>query len=145
MAKKLSPEDQKLLDGLRDRLVLTVQFIENAQDFPSGSELRAIVENVTSKGDLRSLRLLAREIDSMTTSLAPHEREGLEAHLASRLGVDSQAERADLRRRMEAVLARGTIASEKERRRLEEYADMLEATDGDPGEIAAVRRLLAST
>jgi hypothetical protein len=60
MAKKLSPEDQKLLDGLRDRLVLTVQFIENAQDFPSGSELRAIVENVTSKGDLRSLRLLAR-------------------------------------------------------------------------------------
>jgi hypothetical protein len=46
---------------------------------------------------------------------------------------------------MEAVLARGTIASEKERRRLEEYADMLEATDGDPGEIAAVRRLLAST
>jgi hypothetical protein len=91
------------------------------------------------------MRVLAREIDKMTIALAPHEREGLEALLQQRLGVDKDAERAELRRQVTTALERGAVASEKERRRLEEYVEMLEATGGDPAEIAAVTELLRST
>jgi hypothetical protein len=78
----------------------------------------------------------------MTIGLAPQQRDGLDALLRQRLGVDKDQERSELRERIAQVLRRGTIASEKERRRLEEYADSLEATGGNPAEVAAVRDLL---
>ena len=105
--------------------------------------MRAIVEDAATRQDLRTLRLIGREVDAMTIALAPHERDGLEAILRDRFGVDADAERAELKRRVAAVIARGTVASEKERRRLEDYAEMLEATGGDPAEIEAVRRLVS--
>jgi hypothetical protein len=142
--KKLRPEDEAAVNALREQLLLTIRFIEDAQDFPGGPELRGIVESAAAKGDLRTMRLLARETDDMTIALAPHEREGLEALLRERLGVDKDAERAELRRRVAAVIERGTVASERERRRLEDYAEMLEATGGEPAEIEAVRRLIGS-
>ena len=142
MPKKLSPEHESALQTLKERLLLTVRFIEDVQDFPSGADLRNIVESAAAKRDLRSLRLMSRDVDAMTLSLAPHERDGLEALLRQRLGVDKEAERAEWARDVAAAIKRGTVASEKERRRLEDYVEMLEATGGDPAEIDAVRRLL---
>jgi hypothetical protein len=103
-----------------------------------------IVEGAARKGDLRTLRLMGKEIDAMTVALQPHQRDGLEALLLARLGVDKDLEREELRQQVAAVVARGIIASERERRRLESYAEMLEATGGDPGEVRAVRRLISS-
>jgi hypothetical protein len=140
--KKLNPEEEIAARRLRDRIVMTIQFIEDVQDFPSGVQMRAIAESAANSGDYRTLRLLAKEIDAMTIALATHERDGLEALLQTRLDVNKDAERAEERKNVAAVLRRGTIASEKERRRLEEYVDSLEATGGDPGEIEAVRHLL---
>ena len=127
---------------LRDRLILTVRFIEKRQEFPSAPHLRAIVDAAAAKGDLRALRLIVKEVDAMALSLDPAERERLELLLESQLGVNRDVERARLRAKVTDALQRGTISSEKERRRLEEYADMLEITNGDPAEIAAVRRLV---
>lgn len=144
MAKKqLRPQDVTMLQMLRDRSILTISFVEAAHDFPSGAAFRAAVEDAAAKQDLRVLRLLSSEIDKMTIALPSHEREGLEAILQGRLGVDKDAERAELQRQVSSILARGTIASEKERRRLEDYAEMLEATGGDKAEIDAVRRLVS--
>jgi hypothetical protein len=145
MTKRLKPEDQATLSALRERLLLTLAFFENAQEFPSGRRFRDLVESAAAAESLRDMRVLAREIDKMTIALAPHEREGLEALLQQRLGVDKDAERAELRRQVTTALERGAVASEKERRRLEEYVEMLEATGGDPAEIAAVTELLRST
>lgn len=143
MAKKRASSDRQAQVGaLRDRLVLTLQFMERAQDFPSGPKMREMVAHAADQGDYRNLRLMAKEVDAMTVALAPHERDGLEALLSSRLGIDKDAERDEMRRRVAVVLRRGTIASERERRRLGDYAEMLEATGGDPAEIAAVRRLI---
>ena len=144
MKKKLTGEDECTLGALRDRLLLTIQFIESVEDFPSGSQLRALVEGAAAKGDLRTLRLLAREVDQMTIALQSDQRDGLEAILRQKLGVDKDRERAELRREVARVIERGTVASEKERRRLEDYAELLEATGGDEAEIAAVRRLVRS-
>ena len=130
---------------LRDRLLLTIRFIENAQDFPSGQQLREIVEVSAAKGDLRTLRLIAREIDDMMIALAPHERDGLEALLLSRFGIDKDSEREELGRWAASILERGTIRSEKERRRLEDYVEQLTATGGDPAQIQAVTSLLQSS
>lgn len=145
MAKRKSASGgQADLPALRERLILTLRFIEDVQEFPSGQQMRSIVEDAASKRDIRSLRLLAKEIDAMTIALAPHERDGLEALLLSRLGVDKDIERADLQRQVARVLERGSIASEKERRRLEEYVEMLEVTGGDPKEAESVRQLIRS-
>jgi hypothetical protein len=145
MAKsKLRPEDEIKMHALRDRLLLTIRFFEDAEDFPSGEQMRRLVETATAKGDLRTLRLMSREIDAMSVGLAPQQRDGLEAILRQRLGIDKVEERAILSAQIAAIIARGTVASEKERRRLEDYAEMLEATGGDRTEIDAVRRLVNS-
>lgn len=143
--RKLKPEDAATSIALRERLLLTISVIENVQDFPSGQQLRELVDSAGDRGDLRSLRLMVREMEAMTITLAPHERDGLEAVLKARFGVDKDAERGELRRAVAAALERGSIASEKERRRLEDYVEMLEATGGDPAEIQAVRQLIRSS
>jgi hypothetical protein len=143
--KSLTARQNHLLQGLRIQSMLTLQFIEAAHEFPSGERFRKAVEDDVENGDLRMLRLLSREIDAITLALPPNEREGLEAILRNRLGVDKDAQRAELRHRIAGIIVRGTIASEKERRHLEDYLEMLEATGGDPSEIAAVRRLIGSS
>lgn len=142
--KKANPEAELALEKLAQRLLITLRFFEGVQDFRGGATLRGMIETAAAKRDMRSLRLMAREIDAMATALFPEQREGLEAILEQRVGVDKDAERAELQKRVAAVLERGSIASEKERRRLEDYAEMLEATGGNPAEIRAVRRLLES-
>lgn len=127
---------------LGQRMLMSIEFAANAQDFPGAVDLRAIVERAILNCDLRTARLLNREVNDLMIGLAPHEREGLEALLRQRLGVDTDRERAELRRQIAKILQRGSVASEKERRRLEDYAEALEASGGDESEIAAVRRLL---
>lgn len=139
-----SPEDGFMLHAIRDRLLVTIQFFEDAQGFPSGAQMRQLVTDAAQREDLKSLRLITREVDAMAVALAPHERDGLEAMLLARFGVDRDAERAAFRLYVASVIERGSIASEKERRRLEDYVEMLEATGGDPAEVAAVRRLMRS-
>lgn len=132
------------IEELRERMLVTIDFIERVEEFPSARQLREIIANAVRNEDARTLRLVAKEVDAMALALPDHEREGLEALLLSKVGVDKAAERQALRRKVEQVLQRGTVASEKERQRLEEYIDMLVATGGEASEIAAVRRLLAS-
>jgi hypothetical protein len=138
------PEDESDLTQLRDRLLLEITFLEDAQDFPSGSELREVVEAAAARKDKRSLRLIARDLDAMTNTLERHQRDALDALLKARLGVDKDFERATLRRHVADVIKRGTIASAKERQRLEEYADIIEIAGDHFAELKAVRQLLRS-
>jgi hypothetical protein len=144
MPRKLTDEQGRELRTLEQRIRLTIDFVENAQQLSSAGELRAIVDAAVAKQDLRTVRLLNREISDMTLGLAPHEREGLEAMLQARLGMSAATERAAMSQMFARALARGSIASEKERQHLEAYAEMLEATQGDESELAAVRRFLQS-
>ena len=144
MKRKLKPEDQKTLKALRDRIVLTLEFINETEDSGIiGQKLRTKTDLAFEKGNLRGMRLMAREIDSFTVAMAAHQRDGLEAILKARLGVDKDYERSKLRLKVAAVIKRGSISSEKERRRLEDYLEMLEATGGDATEAEAVRMLLS--
>jgi hypothetical protein len=143
--KSRRTEDSVALAPLRARLMTTIQFIESLHDFPSGKAFRAAIEKAAAANDLRTLRLLGREIDAMASvALPPHERDGLDAMLQHQLGVDREAERAAWSARVAAAIERGAIASEVERRHLEDYAEMLEATEGDAAELAAVRALLSN-
>ncbi|HZS60999.1 MAG TPA: hypothetical protein VFA43_17110 [Gemmatimonadaceae bacterium] len=145
---KLSPEQESQLRALFDRIMLTIDFSESVGGFRTAAlpdMLRKSARQILDEGDLRDMRRMAREIDEASTfGLPPRHREGLEAMLASRLGVDADAERAEMRAKAAAAIKRGKVGSEKERRRLEDYAEMLEATGGDPEEIAAVRRLIGA-
>ncbi len=132
-----------MLEALRNRLLATIRFVESSHEFPSGEAFRTAIEKAAAEKDLRMLRLLAREIDAMATvALPPHERDGLDAMLHHQLGVDREAERAEWAERVATAIRRGSIASEVERRHLEDYAEMIEATGGDQAAIDAVRRLL---
>jgi len=142
MKRRLNASDEAALRRLRDRLALTLDFIESVQEFPSGAAVRKLVQESADQSDLRGLRLLAREIEMSPIGLAPHERDGLEALLQERLGVDIEAEREAISANASVAIRRGTIASEKERRRLEDYAEQLEARDPTSPEAAAIRGLL---
>lgn len=91
------------------------------------------------------MRLIAREIDMSLIGLAPYERDSFDALLQERLGVDVEAERAELAKKAAVARRRGTIASAKERRRLEDYAERLEASDPASAEARAIRELLRKT
>lgn len=142
MKRKLRPEDEVTMNALRQRALATINFVTSVQDFPLAFMYRENVERAASSGDLRKLRLIARDIDQMTIGLEPHQRDGLEAVLQQRLGIDVSAERAVQQARIAKIIDRGTIASEKERRHLEDFAEMLEATGLDPENLRLIRRLL---
>lgn len=140
--KQLSLEDQHALGALTKRLLTIVQFIEDTQESVFAPQLRKVVESLAARGELRRMRIIARDIDAMTVALAPHQREGLEAILQHRLGIDKEAERAEMSRLAAVAIKRGRVAGEKERRRLERYVEMLEAIGGDRTELEAVEDLL---
>jgi hypothetical protein len=144
MSKTSSEELQARVQAVKARLELVIDFVAETNDFPSASQIRAIVAAAAARRDLRTLRLVRRDIDAMTIALAPEQREALSGLLRERLGIDVESERLELKRAAETAIARGRVASEKERRRLEDYAEMLEATGGDPTEIESILRLVNS-
>jgi len=58
MAKTMNPEDEATLAALSERMLLAIRFIEDAQEFPSGAQLRGIIEWAMKRRDLRTLRLI---------------------------------------------------------------------------------------
>jgi hypothetical protein len=83
--RTLTPEDEFQIAALRDRLISTVQFIEQVEEFPSGPQIRTVVEEAAANSDLRTLRLLARDIDEITLALAPSDKSRLTELLRERL------------------------------------------------------------
>jgi hypothetical protein len=143
--KKLNPEAEKEVSALRERLVLTLRFIQEAgDDFPNCDQWLELVDNAATNGELRTLRLLVREVNELVATLTRDQMNDLRALLQARLGVDMDAERRDLQLQIARALKRGTIASEKERRRLEEYVEMLEVNGGNQAQIEKIEQLLRS-
>lgn len=127
---------------LGTRLRLTIEFIERVQDFPDGAALRAIVDEEVAKQRLRSLRILARDVDEMALTLTPAQRKQLQATLEEHSDVDVDAEWNAQRTAMDALVQRGEIRSERERKRVERYLEALIARSGPSSEIRAIRSLL---
>jgi hypothetical protein len=139
-----STEDEARLVELHSRLTLILRFIGDVEDFPSGPQILEIVEAAMSRRDLRTLRRIERDVEEMALALAPGERERLQTQLRTRTTGPSDLGRDRAHAEAAALLARGEIRSEKERRRLEQYADSLGATPGADTElIEAIQRLLA--
>lgn len=143
--KKTTPEHAAQLLELRDRILLTVEFLDNHEGLGEfGQALCEAARTNFAKGDLRSMRLIARQVDAFTIGLPAPQLEGLDAILRERLCIDKDTERRQTRAFMASILERGTIASEKQRRKVEDYLEGLQANNGDPAEIEAIKRLLQS-
>src|SRR4051812_10652808 len=122
--KSSDNQNSSTFDSVRERVLLTLNFLDQTQDLgPIGEQMRNVIDSASAKRDLKALRLIARDLDALTTAMPPHERDGLEAVLKSRLRVDKDAERAAASQRVASVLRRGKIRSEKERQHLQEYLD----------------------
>lgn len=130
--------------ALGKQLLLTIEFIERLQDFPSGPQLREIVRSEMERGRLAALRILERDVREMALTLSPHERDGLEALLEQRLGYDADAAWLAERAAARLSLAAGRVRSERERRRLERYLEALVVRGDDANEAAAIEALLKS-
>lgn len=141
MAAAINPE----LVALRDRIVITIQYLDDVDDL--GEFADAVVrqtEACFSKGKLGPLKLIANQIDSFTVALNMQQRDGLDAILGARLGVDRDAERASREHYLACVIASGRIASAKQRRKIEEYLERLESENGDPALIQEIAKLLSA-
>lgn len=145
MARKQTVDPDDEISALADRLETTIDFVEHTQHFPSGPAIRGIIENAVGRRDLRALRLICRDVDAMLVALDRKDRDALEAVLSKDHGVDRGSEQAELNRQVASIIRRGTIASERERRRLEDYLENLQATGGDAATIERLRQLLRSS
>jgi len=144
--KEPSASNRESLGVLRARAIATIDFVEARYDFPSGAVFRDAIENAAGTGNLRLIKVLSREIDKMATvSLPKHERDGLDAVLQDQLGVSREVERDARSVRIANALKRGGVASEVERRHLEDYMEELAASGDDPDLLDAIRRLLAAS
>lgn len=139
---KTHAERTQLAHALGAQLLLTIEFIERVQDFPSGPQLREIISSEMHRGRLAGLRILERDVKEMTSTLAPNERDGLEALLKQRLGYDADAAWHAERAAMRVALVAGRIRSEKERVRLERYLEALIVRGDGKDEAAAIEALL---
>lgn len=130
---------------LRERITVTLRFLDDAEDLGDfGREILRKTEELYAKRSLRGLRLIAKQVDAFAIGLSRDQRDGLEAILRARVGVDKEDERAQMREQIARVLAKGRIDSEKQRRRLEDYLDALGATGDDAAQAEALRRLLSA-
>ena len=142
--RMLTPDEETRLAQLRSSLILTLEFIEEVEDFPIGPAMRAVIERAAAGKDLRTLRLMEPDIREMTLALSPAQRAALDERVRRAADVPRDPARDEMKREVEALLARGTIRSERERRRLEAYADQLVASgELDPAELDAIQRVLA--
>ena len=135
-------ERRQQAQALGERLMLTIEFIERVQDFPSGSQLREIVRSEMQRGRLAALRMLERDVAEMTLTLAPHERDGLEALLRQRSGYDADAAWLAEQTAAKLSIAAGRVRSEKERQRLERYLEALVVRGEHQDEASAIEALL---
>jgi hypothetical protein len=130
---------------LRERITVTLRFIDEAEDLGDfGREILRKTDELFAKRSLGGLKLIAKQVDAFMIGLTQDQRDGLEAILKARIGVDREAERARGRDEVAQILTKGRIDSEKQRRRLEDYLEALESTGEDAAEAAAIRRLLSS-
>lgn len=139
----LSPEKAAEVPRLHHRIITTLRFIEEAGPFRYGDRFREVTERAVARNDLRGLRQVVREVEALTIALPKDKRAALSAALTEVVGDEREAERVRQLELVEMALARGTVASEKERKRLELYLDELEADNEDPNKIAALRALLS--
>lgn len=73
-----------------ERLLRKLKFLEKVQIFPSGPALRAVVSESIRLGNLRGLKLIARDVDEMMSTLSPDQLNELADILQSDLGVKSE-------------------------------------------------------
>ncbi len=128
---------------LGERLLLSLTFIERVQDFPSGAQFRGIVQAEMDRGRLRALQLVSRDVEEMILTLTPSERDGLDALLQARIGVETESTWRTEQEAIRGAIAAGRIRDEHERQRIERYVEALEVRGGDAVEITAARNLLA--
>jgi hypothetical protein len=144
MGEKPGAQKRTDVEALRSRMLAIVAFIEEVQEFEAGRDLRRLIQAEAANGHLRVLRLLSREVDAMTNTLEPAQREALHAMLQRQLGIDLAPERAARARWADTIVARGSVRSARERMRLEHYLEELTATGADPHRVQTIASVLRS-
>ncbi|MCU0649221.1 MAG: hypothetical protein MUF00_14575 [Gemmatimonadaceae bacterium] len=143
MAKHLTAMQEAELSMLLKRIRLTVQFMNSLSNTRDADGFLEIAATAAEKRSLRNLKIIARELDITVRMLPEDLRTSLDAQLSSQLAIDLTAEEDALRKRVTRALRRGHVASEVERRVLEDYADSLRLKHSDDHtDVVAIERLL---
>jgi hypothetical protein len=102
------------------------------------------VEQEARRGNLRGLRVAEGDLLRSIQNLVPERRNQLADILRGEFGYVLEVDQSSIRREIEAAIGRGTVRSEKERKRLEEYSDILGVQAGDQDLLRRLELLLAS-
>lgn len=138
---KLS-RDQELL-YLRDRCLSIIRFVRKATGEELMDQLEQIVIETYSKGNMRGMRMVSRDVNAMAKSLQHVDVLELEKMLAQQFGEDLQGDRTTLRT-VRKVLERGIIESVESYRTVHEYLQDILPEDPYFARIDELHRLLNS-
>ena len=145
MTRRLTTAHLEELRRLRDRAVLTIDFVRRRSDLGEfGGQMLAVIETTFAKQDLRGLRVLSRDVTELAQGMAPQDVKELESLMARELGVDLPAEAETENQEILAIASRGRIRNEREHRLVAEYLDRASA-DSEPALRLTLEQLLGES
>lgn len=142
MSKK--QERQKKLAELHDWCWTLSSLILEGSMSANDEALRLGIDSALSRGDLRGLETVARDLHEWASGLSPIMRARIDRELRVKFGRGLTEEAEDLARAARAILKRGRIVTDDECRFLEALADQITGDSARTHELAAIRALLKS-
>jgi len=143
MARNSKKRTTELL-ALRDRCLAITRFLAEAGvGEVIATEMRAAIQAAFERGDLRSLKMVSRDLNEWANGMPPATIARLDAILRSELGEDprgTESEARDLAR----ILHRGTIEDEDEYRLLTRRLEEIYADGWKGGELEKINELLVA-
>ncbi|MCL4684864.1 hypothetical protein KJ059_08940 [Myxococcota bacterium] len=129
---------------LRDWCIAILQFM--AQVDPSSgvfAHAEQATEAAFQRGDLRGLKMVARDVREWATALSPADQQRLDEVLREQFGRGLTEEAEGLRAEVGRILRRGQIDTQDEYRLLLSRADEIYADPSKQDELKSINELLA--
>jgi hypothetical protein len=144
MARSMGSQREAEMRELRDWCVAILHAIGQFDPTGSYSQAEQGVEAAFQRGDLRGLKMVARDVQEWATALSPADQQKLDQALRSRFG-HGLAERADdAYREVAQILKRGQIDTQDEYRLLRIRVEAIHADESKRAELEKINELLAA-
>lgn len=140
---KAIDKQRKELEDLRDWCIAILGFMSELSPSHLFDHTKDAVNAAFARGDLRGLKIAAKDLGEWAKGLAPSDCNNLDVALRTQFGRGLREDAQALRSKVAHILERRTIDSEEEYRLLLSRSDEIYADDSKRSELEQINALLA--